>query len=44
VLFVDDEEALVQIGQEMLDYLGYEAVVRTRVRKLWQCFEPLRTV
>jgi CheY-like chemotaxis protein len=30
VLFVDDEEALVQIGQEMLDYLGYEAVVRTR--------------
>jgi CheY-like chemotaxis protein len=30
VLFVDDEEALAQIGREMLDYLGYEAVVRTR--------------
>ena len=29
VLFVDDEEALVQIGREMLDYLGYEAVVKT---------------
>jgi CheY-like chemotaxis protein len=30
VLFVDDEELLVQIGQEMLAYLGYETVVRTR--------------
>jgi len=29
VLFVDDEQAIVEIGQKILEYLGYEAVVRT---------------
>ncbi|WP_454064170.1 response regulator [Candidatus Nitrospira salsa] len=29
ILFVDDEEPLTQLGQKMLQQLGYEAVVRT---------------
>ena len=29
VLFVDDEKAIVEIGQEILQHLGYEVVVRT---------------
>lgn len=29
VLLVDDEEALVTLGQKMLEYLGYEVVVST---------------
>ena len=29
ILFVDDEEALVQIGKEMLERLGYEVVAKT---------------
>jgi PAS domain S-box-containing protein len=29
VLFVDDEQAIVEIGQKFLEYLGYEVVVRT---------------
>ncbi len=29
ILFVDDEEALVDIGRQMLEHLGYELVTRT---------------
>jgi two-component system cell cycle sensor histidine kinase/response regulator CckA len=29
ILFVDDEEAIVQIGSQMLERLGYEVVART---------------
>jgi PAS domain S-box-containing protein len=29
VLFVDDEEALSNIGQEMLEYFGYKVIVKT---------------
>jgi len=29
VLFVDDEKAIAEIGQKMLEYLGYEVEVRT---------------
>ena len=29
VLFVDDEKAIVEIGQEILERLGYQVVVRT---------------
>ena len=29
VLFVDDEKAIAEIGRNMLEYLGYEVVVRT---------------
>jgi len=29
ILFVDDEQALVNLGKQMLEKLGYEAVVRT---------------
>jgi CheY-like chemotaxis protein len=29
ILFVDDEQALVNLGKQMLEKLGYEAVIRT---------------
>jgi PAS domain S-box-containing protein len=29
VLFVDDEQALVELGEKMLEHLGYEVTVRT---------------
>jgi signal transduction histidine kinase len=29
VLFIDDEQALVDIGRQMLEYLGYDVVART---------------
>ena len=29
VLFVDDEKAIVEIGREILEHLGYEVVART---------------
>ncbi|MCD4715281.1 MAG: response regulator, partial [Desulfobacterales bacterium] len=29
ILFVDDEEALVDIGRQMLEHLGYELITRT---------------
>ena len=29
ILFIDDEDMLVEIGQEMLAYLGYDVVART---------------
>ena len=29
ILFIDDEEAIVRVGQRMLERLGYQAVVRT---------------
>jgi DNA-binding NtrC family response regulator len=29
ILFVDDEQALVDIGRQMLEHLGYELITRT---------------
>ena len=29
ILFIDDEEPLAQLGQEMLERLGYEVIIRT---------------
>jgi PAS domain S-box-containing protein len=38
VLFVDDEKAIVEIGQRMLEHLGYEVVVRTSSIEALQLF------
>ena len=29
ILFIDDEQALVDIGKQMLEHLGYEVIIRT---------------
>ena len=29
ILFIDDEQALVDIGKQMLEHLGYEVITRT---------------
>jgi CheY-like chemotaxis protein len=29
ILFIDDEEAIVRVGQQMLERLGYQVVIRT---------------
>jgi PAS domain S-box-containing protein len=44
ILFVDDEEALVEIGEELLAELGYEVTVRTSSREALALFrlEPSR--
>ena len=38
ILFVDDEEALTQLGQKMLEQLGHEAVVHTNSIQALQVF------
>lgn len=38
VLFVDDEAALVDLGQKMLEYLGYEVVAETSSRDALEVF------
>lgn len=38
VLLVDDEELITQVGQEMLDSLGYEAVTRTSSAEALETF------
>jgi signal transduction histidine kinase/DNA-binding response OmpR family regulator len=39
VLFVDDEEILVEIGSEMLRTLGYTVTAKTDALEAWACFE-----
>ena len=39
VLFVDDEESLARFGGEMLESLGYYAVVRMSPAEAWQAFQ-----
>lgn len=39
VLFVDDEEILVEIGSEMLKTLGYTVTAKTDALEAWACFE-----
>ncbi|MDJ0783731.1 MAG: response regulator [Desulfosarcinaceae bacterium] len=39
VLFVDDEEILVEIGSEMLRTLGYTVTALTDPVEAWECFE-----
>ena len=39
ILFVDDEEALVHCGAEMLEALGYYAVVRHSAEEAWEAFQ-----
>lgn len=39
ILFVDDEEALVEIVQEMLERLGYEVVVKTSAIEALKLFQ-----
>lgn len=38
ILFVDDEKALVDLGGEMLECLGYEVVARTSSVEALECF------
>jgi nitrogen-specific signal transduction histidine kinase/ActR/RegA family two-component response regulator len=38
ILFIDDEEALVRVGQRMLEKLGYQAVARTSSRAALETF------
>jgi CheY-like chemotaxis protein len=38
ILFVEDEEALAQLGREMLEDLGYETVVRTDPNEALRAF------
>ena len=39
ILFVDDDEALVRCGAEMLESLGYYAVVRQSAEEAWEAFQ-----
>lgn len=39
ILFVDDEDALVRCGAEMLEALGYYAVVRHSAEEAWEAFQ-----
>lgn len=39
VLFVDDEEAIADLGRRILEYLGYQATVVTSALKALQVFE-----
>ena len=39
ILFVDDEEALVRLGQELLTHLGYTVEVRTNSVKALELFQ-----
>jgi CheY-like chemotaxis protein len=39
VLFVDDEAALVDLGQKMLEYLGYEVIAQTSSRDAFELFQ-----
>jgi CheY-like chemotaxis protein len=39
ILFVDDDEALARFGGEMLESLGYYAVVRLSAAEAWQAFK-----
>ncbi len=39
ILFVDDEESLVRCGAEMLEALGYYAVVRHSADEAWDAFQ-----
>jgi PAS domain S-box-containing protein len=38
ILFVDDEEALVEMVQQMLEHLGYDVVARTSSREALEAF------
>jgi PAS domain S-box-containing protein len=38
VLFVDDEEAIVDVGRKLLEYLGYDVVTRTSSREALELF------
>jgi PAS domain S-box-containing protein len=38
ILFVDDEKALVDLGEKMLERLGYEVVARTSSIEALECF------
>ncbi len=44
ILFIDDEQALVDIGLQMLEYLGYQVSVRTSSTEALQlfCSQPQR--
>lgn len=39
ILFVDDDEALARFGGEMLESLGYYAVVRLSATEAWEAFK-----
>jgi signal transduction histidine kinase/DNA-binding response OmpR family regulator len=39
VLFVDDEEILVEIGSEMLRTLGYTVTAKSDAEEAWNCFK-----
>ena len=41
ILFVDDEEALVHLGQAMLERLGYEVVARTNSVEALEAFRAI---
>jgi PAS domain S-box-containing protein len=38
VLFVDDEEGIVEVGREILEYLGYEVVAKTSSTEALELF------
>ena len=38
ILFIDDEESLVDLGKQMLEYLGYDVVVQTDSLKALELF------
>ena len=38
VLFVDDEQTLVELVQQILEYLGYEVIARTSAREALELF------
>jgi signal transduction histidine kinase/CheY-like chemotaxis protein len=39
ILFVDDEEILVEIGTEMLETLGYTVTAKENPIEAWECFQ-----
>jgi len=39
ILYVDDEESLVDMGRQMLEFLGYQVVATTSSLEAWELFE-----